>query len=605
MANFNGTEGNDTITGGAESDVINGNGGSDSLLGGDGSDTVRGGAGNDFLSGNVGTDWVEGGVGNDEVRGGSGQDSIAFHEFGAANADILSDFDASWDNIQLDAAAFTQIGAAGRMAAGDARFFSGTAAHDADDRIIYNSATGQIYYDADGNGAGAAQLIASISNHSALTATDIWVFGSTPSGQTIIGTGSDDTLVGGPGNDRIEGLGGNDSLIGNGGDDLLIGGDGNDTMDGGAGDDSLDGGLGDDTYINPDAGIADTGGMDTVVVTTGSGRLPAGLALENLILRGSSTNPELTATGNEFDNRVSVELTSSNAVFVDGGAGNDTLIGGDTGERFTFRLDASGSFGHDVVDGGGGFDWLLLGGNGQVSVNFEDGFVATSSPNSTINFSNIEAVSGSPFDDQMMADDGGRRLFGAAGNDRLLGGAGADFLSGDSVFDAPSEPLGNDSLFGHGGNDTLDGRRGADFLEGDAGNDALFGGNDNDVFFFAETGAANADTISDFESGKDSIVLYNGAMTELGAPGSFAPDDARFYAAAGASGGHDADDRVVYDTTTGRLYYDADGSGTGVAQIIASVSAFGSIASVLASDIAVNNVTAPRGQTFDGTPGND
>ena len=136
MATFNGTNGNDTIIGGADNDVINGLDGNDSLLGGDGSDTVSGGTGNDFVSGNAGTDWVEGGAGNDEVRGGSGQDSIAFHEYGAANADLLSDFDAGWDNIQLDAAAFTAIGATGRFAAGDARFYSApgaTAGHDADD----------------------------------------------------------------------------------------------------------------------------------------------------------------------------------------------------------------------------------------------------------------------------------------------------------------------------------------------------------------------------------------------------------------------------------------------------------------------------------------
>src|SRR3954465_13977043 len=181
MATFNGTEGNDTITGGAESDVINGNGGNDSLLGGDSSDSVSGGAGNDFVSGNAGTDWVEGDTGNDEVRGGSGQDSIAFREYGDANADQLTDFDAGWDNIQLDASAFTQIGAAGRMAAGDPRFFSApgaTSGHDADDRIVYNSTTGQLYYDADGSGPAASQLIATITNHSALAPTDIWVFGT-------------------------------------------------------------------------------------------------------------------------------------------------------------------------------------------------------------------------------------------------------------------------------------------------------------------------------------------------------------------------------------------------------------------------------------------
>ena len=36
-----------------------------------------------------------------------------------------------------------------------------------------------------------------------------------------------------------------------------------------------------------------------------------------------------------------------------------------------------------------------------------------------------------------------------------------------------------------------------------------------------------------------------------------------FYAAAGAIKGHDKDDRIVYDTSTGKLYYDADGSKAG------------------------------------------
>src|SRR3954470_4418255 len=136
MATFNGTEANDTITGGADSDVINGNGGNDSLLGGDATDTVSGGAGSDFVSGNAATDWVEGGAGNDEVRGGSGQDSIAFREYGDANADQLTDFDAGWDNVQLDTAVFTNIGLSGRMPAGDGRFYSAPGAsdsHDADD----------------------------------------------------------------------------------------------------------------------------------------------------------------------------------------------------------------------------------------------------------------------------------------------------------------------------------------------------------------------------------------------------------------------------------------------------------------------------------------
>jgi Ca2+-binding RTX toxin-like protein len=45
--------------------------------------------------------------------------------------------------------------------------------------------------------------------------------------------------------------------------------------------------------------------------------------------------------------------------------------------------------------------------------------------------------------------------------------------------------------------------------------------------------------------------------------------DERFVAAPGARAGLEADDRVMYDTSTGKLYYDADGSGSGGQAIIA------------------------------------
>src|SRR5207237_9011918 len=119
--------------------------------------------------------WLAGGAGNDSLNVGDDPDSYAFREFGAANADVITDFGSNWDNIQLDAAAFGAIGAAGRFAAGDVRFYAAagaTGGHDADDRIVYNTSTGQLFYDADGSGAGSAQLSATPQGAPTLAARD-------------------------------------------------------------------------------------------------------------------------------------------------------------------------------------------------------------------------------------------------------------------------------------------------------------------------------------------------------------------------------------------------------------------------------------------------
>src|SRR4051812_4908829 len=389
MATFNGTEGNDTLVGGADSDSINGNGGNDFLQGGGGADTVLGGAGNDTLGGNDGADWLRGGTGNDTVAGGSAQDSVAFTEFGAANADLLTDFDAGWDNIQLEQAVFTGIGALGRFSAGDVRFFSAagaTGGHDADDRIVYNSTTGQLYYDADGNGAGAAQLIATIQNHSALQATDIWVNHDatvtpsptpsptpTPTPGAINGTSGNDTITGTAGPDTINGLDGDDSIRGIEGADSMSGGDGNDTLDGDnarfgsidADVETMDGGLGNDLFIvdNPSDVIVDAGGTDTVQALNISWTLAPGL--ENLQIRNGEAESRRDGIGNDQDNVL--DGSGGWHVLLDGRGGNDTILGSvqeDTllGGDGNDSIDSGQDF--DSVDGGAGDDTLSGGFSG-------------------------------------------------------------------------------------------------------------------------------------------------------------------------------------------------------------------------------------------------
>jgi Ca2+-binding RTX toxin-like protein len=112
---------------------------------------------------------------------------------------------------------------------------------------------------------------------------------------------------------------------------------------------------------------------------------------------------------------------------------------------------------------------------------------------------------------------------------------------------------------------------GNDALYGGLGNDTLSGGSGSDSFVFNTTlnAGTNKDTITDFLSGADKIRLDDAICTAIGTLGNFVAGDARFYAAAGAVAGHDTTDRVIYNTTTGALYYDADGSGATAAIQIA------------------------------------
>ena len=175
----------------------------------------------------------------------------------------------------------------------------------------------------------------------------------------------------------------------------------------------------------------------------------------------------------------------------------------------------------------------------------------------------------------------------------ITGTSGADTLADTSGNDTINGLAGNDLLQGLGGNDSIVGATGWDTLQGGDGDDRLYaggwsdtmtGGAGADSFVWAETGTGNRDTVTDFASGTNELLFDNATLTALGANGSWAAGDARFWAAAGVTAGHDADDRLVYNTTSGNLYYDADGSGAGAAQVIAT---FTGTPGILATDITV------------------
>ncbi|HEV2865166.1 MAG TPA: calcium-binding protein, partial [Allosphingosinicella sp.] len=173
---LSGGNGIDTLKGSAGNDTLDGGGNNDKLDGGGASDTLFGGIGSDTLDGNTGSDKLNGGSGNDTLIGGSGTDSYFFDTAlnASTNVDKIIGFSVADDTILLNRAIFAGITANGTLAA--SRFHVGTAAADASDRIIYNSGTGQLFYDPDGLGGAAQVLFAKLDPGLALTNADFYGF---------------------------------------------------------------------------------------------------------------------------------------------------------------------------------------------------------------------------------------------------------------------------------------------------------------------------------------------------------------------------------------------------------------------------------------------
>ncbi len=163
-----GTPGNDTYDFSAASNIrlVSGNAGNDTITTGSAADTLNGGADNDVLNG---------GTGKDMLTGGTGQDTFAFT---SADADKIMDFSVVDDTIALSKATFGAITEQNNVdhILTASEFVIGAAATNASQHIIYTASTGALWYDADGNGAGAAVQIALLGKNLALTHDDFVVW---------------------------------------------------------------------------------------------------------------------------------------------------------------------------------------------------------------------------------------------------------------------------------------------------------------------------------------------------------------------------------------------------------------------------------------------
>jgi Ca2+-binding RTX toxin-like protein len=142
--------------------------------------TIVGNAAANVIKGLDGNDVIYGGLGNDKLYGGAGNDVFVFDmkPHSSTNRDTIADFanvTGNNDRIWLDNAIFTKLGAGAAHALSPAFFRVGTAAADANDYIIYNKATGALFYDANGSGAGGAVQIATLLTKPTLTVSDFLV----------------------------------------------------------------------------------------------------------------------------------------------------------------------------------------------------------------------------------------------------------------------------------------------------------------------------------------------------------------------------------------------------------------------------------------------
>lgn len=608
------------VLGGAGNDSLRGGGADDQLAGGAGADFLDGGAGGDLLVGGAGSDLLVGGAGNDALDGGAGFDTADYsaaagpititigdgtapaNDDGGGGVDVLvaieklvggigddhlnalfsdSTFDANWLGysnqgtgavLPIGDQSYVLVGGAGSDT------LKGDATHNGVFvQVDYSYAAGPVYANLAGTGASG-------------TLPD-GVFFSTPANTAVdVADMTTDTLVA----NSIDGIRGSAY------DDILVGGSNSKNLTGTLFE-SFVGGAGNDFIAGSPTAAA--GGIfatdfDRADYANDPSRIIATLA-----------------TGTVRDGWGGVD-TLRDINLIRGSAFADQIYGSDTSGTAQDFQAFEGMAGDDVIDGQGGLDRAdYRFSPGAVNVNLATG-VAQDGWGTVDSLAGIEWVQGSDFADTLTGGAGNDWLTGMAGNDVMDGGAGvnrADYrneydkdhdgngvvvnLSAASVtlssvttgtwngtavasvtvaagkaLDAwgTTDSLANiQDVRGTVYDDIIVGNAANNYFDSQAGNDTLTGGSGNDIFVFntAPSASTNLDVITDFTSGGDKLRFDNATFTAIGADGAL--DPAAFYSAPGAVAGNDGDDRLVYDTTTGDLYYDADGSGAGAAVKVA------------------------------------
>ncbi|UWR79362.1 M10 family metallopeptidase C-terminal domain-containing protein [Phaeobacter inhibens] len=607
-------DGNDALYGGDGNDTINGGAGDDLLDGGDGDDLLRGQAGVDVFRGGAGIDTVDFSqespfqlLVNLETNVASGGTASGDTFYSIENLigsdDRIDRFIGTSDNNhfwgQGGGDVFNGGGGDDTLDGGnDGDMLYG---EDGDDVLIGGS--GQDYLD---GGAGVDTVV--------YTASSVGVTVDLENGTArggdadgpvqIVGRGTtirhdiivdvenavgslhDDHLIGTNGENTLSGGAGDDVLSGSGGADLLDGGAGSDTADyanatrgvklnmtngktegdtyvsienlsgsgfndrmkgdaadnvltGQGGDDTLRGAAGDDILLGDFADAADAipqPGLGTGYATLGPD------ATNNSIETAFdiSDNFSLTEDPDIFDS-TSVLHTTVNAT----GNGQGGYYSIDLAAGTVLTIDIDGIADPNVHD-----SWVrLLDGEGNIVTQNDDG---GGDPGSTSNRDSSTVFVVEQTGTYFIVEGSWSPDAPEGWSESVPEGSTYELNVSVEFPPAPAQP-------GEAGADVLRGGRGNDLLDGGLMADTLIGGKGDDFFRFStELGADNIDEIRDFDAASDTILLDSAIFTEAGEIGVL--DFGAFHSSASGTA-LDGADRIVYNTDSGALSYDADGLG--------------------------------------------
>ena len=328
---------------------------------------------------------------------------------------------------------------------------------------------------------------------------------------------------------------------------------------------SFDGGPGNDTYSAEAAESAVGIDLGQGIAVTGSSDADILRGIENA--RGSNFDDEILgdANANRIDGLGGEDL-------IDGGAGNDTIAGG---------------AGSNTLFGNAGFDTLVVLGTITSRTRLSPTTISVSGSLNGVAFVHTAADFEQVLDNNVLKSLAFFMGESSANNVQqtviaespviasLSGLAAGQTLNGNSRANVINGGAGNDDISGFGGNDTLSGKGGDDFIVGGSGNDVLSGGpgfdrlsggSGKDTFVFSSSFASGADVITDYKVSDDTIRISRKLVGGLPA-GVLAAN--RFKNT--ARGRVDRDDRIIYESSTGRLFFDANGSASGGRVLIATL----------------------------------